>query len=149
MLMVLNWKSWLFYYFKIYLNTLLNILYLKGFKWSLSQNQQVRNVIDSTRHWLSISNIFSKNTLQKKWSFQLRISSVNVTKSAGNYGFGHINWRNPQWKTFFCAVTLKWKYVSARTNSSIWLSSFSWTKRLITTSYLRLFKLKSTCDFGS
>ena len=31
----------------------------------------------------------------QKWSFTLRISSVNVTKSAGNYRFGHIYWRNP------------------------------------------------------
>ena len=30
------------------------------------------------------------DTLHKKLSFPLRISSVNVTKSAGNYGFGHI-----------------------------------------------------------
>ena len=46
-------------------------------------------------------------TLHKKWSFPLRISSVNVTKSAGNCGFGHINWRNPLWKTsFFCAAAL-------------------------------------------
>ena len=30
-------------------------------------------------------------TLHKKWSFPLRISSVNVTKSAGNCGFGHIS----------------------------------------------------------
>ena len=29
-------------------------------------------------------------SLHKKWSFLLRISSVNVTKSAGNCGFGHI-----------------------------------------------------------
>ena len=29
-------------------------------------------------------------TLHKKISFLLRISSVNVTKSAGNYEFGHI-----------------------------------------------------------
>ena len=29
-------------------------------------------------------------TLHKKWSYQLRISSVNVTKSAVSYGFGHI-----------------------------------------------------------
>ena len=28
-------------------------------------------------------------------SFPLRISSVNVTKSAGNCKFGHIHWRNP------------------------------------------------------
>ena len=34
-------------------------------------------------------------TLHKKWSFPLRISSLNVTKSAGNCGFGHIYWRNP------------------------------------------------------
>ena len=34
-------------------------------------------------------------TLHKKWSFPLRISSVNVTKSAGNCGFGPIYWRNP------------------------------------------------------
>ena len=33
--------------------------------------------------------------LHKKWSFRLRISSVNVTKSAGNCRFGHIYWRNP------------------------------------------------------
>ena len=31
----------------------------------------------------------------KKRSFLLRISSVNVTKSAGNCGFDHIYWRNP------------------------------------------------------
>ena len=40
-------------------------------------------------------------TLHKKWSFPLRIFSVNVTNSKGNCGFGHIYWRNPQWKTSF------------------------------------------------
>ena len=39
--------------------------------------------------------------LHKKWSFSLWISSVNVTKSAGNYGFDHIYWRNSWWKTSF------------------------------------------------
>ena len=39
--------------------------------------------------------------LYKKWSFPLSISSVNVTKSAGNCGFGRIYWRNPQQKTSF------------------------------------------------
>ena len=35
------------------------------------------------------------STLHKKWSFPWRISSVNVTKSAGYCGFGHIYyWRN-------------------------------------------------------
>ena len=33
--------------------------------------------------------------LYKKWSSSLRNSSVNATKSTGNYGFGHISWRNP------------------------------------------------------
>ena len=31
----------------------------------------------------------------QKWSFPVRISSLNVAKFAGNCGFGHINWRNP------------------------------------------------------
>ena len=34
-------------------------------------------------------------TPHKKWSFPLRISSVNVTKSAVSGGSGHINRRNP------------------------------------------------------
>ena len=33
--------------------------------------------------------------LRRKWNFPLRISSVNVTRSADNCGFGHISWRNP------------------------------------------------------
>ena len=39
--------------------------------------------------------------LHKKWSFLLRISLVNVTKSGGNCGFGHIYWKNPKGKTSF------------------------------------------------
>ena len=40
--------------------------------------------------------IFSpySQSLHKKWSFPLKISSVNVTKSAVSWGFGHIYWRN-------------------------------------------------------
>ena len=34
-------------------------------------------------------------TLHKKRSFPLRISSVNVTKSAVSCDFGQIYWRNP------------------------------------------------------
>ena len=33
-------------------------------------------------------------TLHKKWNYSLRISSVNMTKSVGNYGFGQFYWRN-------------------------------------------------------
>ena len=43
-------------------------------------------------------------TLHKKWSFPLRISSINVTKSVGNCEFiGHSYWRNPYWKTSYFA----------------------------------------------
>ena len=41
------------------------------------------------------------NALHKKWGLPLRISSVNVTKSAVSCVFGHIYWRNPWLKTFF------------------------------------------------
>ena len=34
------------------------------------------------------------NTLHKERNFPLRVSSVNVTKSAGDCEFGHIYWRN-------------------------------------------------------
>ena len=34
-------------------------------------------------------------SLYKKWSFPIKIYSVNVTKSGGSCGFGHICWRNP------------------------------------------------------
>ena len=44
------------------------------------------------RTWMSLS---LNLTLHKKWSFPLRVSSVNVTKSAANYRFGHTYWRNP------------------------------------------------------
>ena len=40
-------------------------------------------------------------TLHKKWSFPLGISSVIVTESAEDCGFGHIYWRNNQWKNSF------------------------------------------------
>ena len=33
--------------------------------------------------------------LYEKGSFSSKISSVNMTKFAGNCGFGHIYWRNP------------------------------------------------------
>ena len=46
------------------------------------------------------------NTTQK-WSFPLTIFSVNVTKSAVSYGFGHIYWINTYWKaSFFCAANV-------------------------------------------
>ena len=40
-------------------------------------------------------------SLRKKWSFSLRLSSVNVTKSVVSYGFGHIYLKNPSRKISF------------------------------------------------
>ena len=37
---------------------------------------------------------FATPTLHKKWSLPLKVSSVNVTKSAENWGCGHIYWGN-------------------------------------------------------
>ena len=52
------------------------------------------------RHDLDVNKKQNENslrilTLQKKRSFSLRISLVNVTKYAGNCRFGHIYCRNP------------------------------------------------------
>ena len=46
--------------------------------------------------------------LHKKWSFPLRISSVNVTKSAGNCRFGHIYWKNLNGKFNFLCRRNSW-----------------------------------------
>ena len=42
----------------------------------------------ATGHWKNAC--FRHAHLVQKLSFPLKISSVNVTKSAGNCGFGHI-----------------------------------------------------------
>ena len=70
-------------------------------------------------------------TLHKKWSFQLRISSINVTKSVVSCGFGHIYWRTLKWKTsFFCAVLKEENYIRYRyvciTPQQIQLKIFKW-----------------------
>ena len=55
-------------------------------------------------HTVKQGKVFKKNLarlnqismpLHKKSSFPLRISSINVAKSAVSSGFGHIYWRNP------------------------------------------------------
>ena len=47
---------------------------------------------------------YYQQTLHKKWSFLLQISSVHMTKST--FGFGHTYWRNSSWKTSFF---VQWK----------------------------------------
>ena len=51
--------------------------------------------------------VLSEDALRKKWSFLLRICSVNVNKSPRNYRYGHIYWINPEWKLhFLCSDNL-------------------------------------------
>ena len=46
-------------------------------------------------HWLTVNLTVIRNYTAQKIKFSVRIYSVNVTKAAGNCGFGHIYWRNP------------------------------------------------------
>ena len=66
----------------------------------------------------------------KKWSFLLKISSVNVTKYAVLCGFDHIYWRKSSWKTSFfvqCLFLQKECYSCVSTSTlkrnSVFLSS--------------------------
>ena len=43
-----------------------------------------------------------------KNGFPSRISSVTVTKSVVSYGFGHIYWKNPEWKLHFLCSDYTW-----------------------------------------
>ena len=63
-------------------------------KLELEGTRKLEKLIQSSRE-------NSNGSQHKKWSFPVRISSANVTKSAVSYGFGHIYWRNPSWKTSF------------------------------------------------
>ena len=76
---------------------------------------QTTKALNSNSFWVVQYSYLPWNSLHKKWSFPLRISSGNVTKSAVSSGFGHIYYRNPYWKTSFLC--------------SDW-SSKSWTKYL-------------------
>ena len=75
------------------------------------------NINACLEHSLKSSRKTLHKTLCKKWSFPLRISSVNMTKFAVSCGFGHIYWTNPQWKTSFF---VQWK----NPHSEIFWSTF-------------------------
>ena len=57
--------------------------------------------------WIGLINIFNSYHCTKKWSFPLRNSSVHVTKSAGNCGFGHLLKKALMEHFIFCAVYYK------------------------------------------
>ena len=81
---------------KITVNHSVQILMFR--KPAFSKNSK-KNICDGMKFLRSCtpSYMFSQQvfffSLHKKWSFLLRISSVNVTKSAGNCGSGHIYWK--------------------------------------------------------
>ena len=54
-----------------------------------------KNMLSNIGPWIQILVTLITISLRKKWSFPLRISSVNVTKSAVSCGFDLIYWRNP------------------------------------------------------
>ena len=55
------------------------------------------------------------HSLYKKWSFPLKTSLANVTKSAVSCGFGHNYWRNPQWKASFFVQLFSVRGIKIRT----------------------------------
>ena len=66
-------------------------------------------------HHIKRTGFTSRTTAQKMKFSPLSISSVNETKSARNWGFGHIYWGNPYWKTpFFVQWTFERCYVYLR-----------------------------------
>ena len=57
--------------------------------------QVFSKLVRKTFAFSNMENRQRSKTLHKKWNFPLRISSVNLTKSAENCGFGDIYWTNP------------------------------------------------------
>ena len=91
-----HWKIGIYYYVK------LDISFLFGFP--LSKDTAEANFALSGKTIRCIQKYIASvrdlkrgiaAALHKKWSFPLRISLGDVTKSPGNCGFSHIYWRNP------------------------------------------------------
>ena len=89
--------------------------------------------------------------LHKRPSFPLKISSVNVTKSAENCGFGHISWRNLERKTSrfgqLCQPFIEEKYANCRFSyAAFWLGdNGKFTKTRVSLAIKVMLK-RTTCD---
>ena len=70
--------------------------------WKNSNNKGVFKTLSITYDGVLVDTVNKSSTLHKTWSFSLRMPSVNMTKPAVSCGFGHIYWRNPKSKFFFC-----------------------------------------------
>ena len=76
--------------------------------------------------------------------FPLVISSVNVIRSAGNFIFGYIYWRNPQDKTFFLPLDRQYViYIIFEFRSS---SSLVFHKKLILKTFCKTRKKVSALE---
>ena len=137
---ILNLFIYLFIYSFIYLSIYL-FIYLFIFRqnsentymdyaWWMQQHETLSSIritsFDSIPIWLLNKKYFewyyflyqalSQFTVQKI-SFPLRISSVNVTKSSGNCGFGHILLKKSFMENFiFCAMIGKGNYFFIKKN---------------------------------
>ena len=65
-------------------------LIVKDFPSKCSRKLKFLRNLDIKKRMALIKISKTRKALHKKLSFPLRISLVNVTKSAGNCGFGHI-----------------------------------------------------------
>ena len=79
-------------FFSAYYSSFALLTIIMTTKWQSTHINKTSNI----NKLITISSWRTQDTLHlhKKWSFPLRISPVNVTKSVGNCGFGHIHWRN-------------------------------------------------------
>ena len=70
-------------------------------------------------------------TLHKKWSFPLRVSSVNVTKSAVSCEFGHVYWKILNGKLHFLCSDKRKIEPTRFINSYLWdhcfVNNFLWS----------------------
>ena len=102
---------------------------------STSSVQQIFHWWYSCIHWT------------KKWSFPLKVFSVNVTKSAGNCGFRHIYWEVHNWKLqFFWSVVIS--MISVKLLYSDFTSLWRWHwSSLSLVSFFNMSNLSSSFDY--
>ena len=92
----------------------------------------------------SAFNLWFTDSLHKRWSFPLRVFSVNVTKSTVFCGFGHIYWRNLDEKNhFLCSDLTCGKKKSLFVSEGCNLRCFSWKKNWAIATFERLFLIRN------
>ena len=111
-----NYSTCVFKPFNIFISRIYYILMIPIYaKLHSTDSDYCRLRVDNVYHlWKYLSELCRVrlwDTLHKKWSFPLRISSVNVTKSAGGFvQFGHFLCSDESWrrKEFSFALRIYW-----------------------------------------